>query len=158
MRAAALESARPFKSDKRKRGISLSPHSTQQWEMNARRYDSTPVETKEPGKEWYPAWIPDRARHRPTHVRPARQTQPMHHQSLLTVGGVVKLFSVSDKTIRRRIEAREIPYFLDGSRKKFDPRTLRWWLIKRYPEMGKAAGFWAMWKHKTQVQENKGRE
>jgi len=59
----------------------------------------------------------------------------------LTILQVAALFQVSDKTIRRMVARREIPSILVGGHRRFDPHTLRWWVIKRSPEMGKASGF-----------------
>lgn len=59
--------------------------------------------------------------------------------TMLTIGQVAEIFQVSDKTIRRMINKREIPSILVGSHRRFDPGTLRWWAIKRSPEMGKAS-------------------
>jgi len=61
--------------------------------------------------------------------------------SALTILEVAALFKVSDKTIRRMVTRREIPSILVGGQRRFDPRTLHWWLVKRSPEMGKASGF-----------------
>jgi len=61
--------------------------------------------------------------------------------SALTILEVATLFQVSDKTIRRMVTRREIPSILIGGHRRFDPRTLRWWVTKRSPEMARAAGF-----------------
>jgi excisionase family DNA binding protein len=61
-----------------------------------------------------------------------------HSTSMLFIKQVADMLGVSDKTIRRMIDKRDIPSVLVGGQRKFDPATLRWWYIRRSPEAQKA--------------------
>jgi predicted DNA-binding transcriptional regulator AlpA len=58
----------------------------------------------------------------------------------LTRKELAKLLKLSTKTIKRWMDD-GLPSFPAGKRRKFDPRTVRWWYIRYNPQMARAAGF-----------------
>ena len=58
--------------------------------------------------------------------------------SMLTIVQVAEMLHVSDKTIRRMITKRDIPSILVGGQRRFDPKVLYWWYLKRQPQALKA--------------------
>jgi excisionase family DNA binding protein len=58
--------------------------------------------------------------------------------SMLTVVQVAEMLHVSQQTIRRMIAKRDIPSILVGGQRRFDPKTLYWWYVKKQPQALKA--------------------
>ena len=58
--------------------------------------------------------------------------------SMLTVHQVAEMLHVSDKTIQRLISKRDIPSVLVGGQRRFDPKVLSWWYLKKSPQALKA--------------------
>ena len=61
------------------------------------------------------------------------QSRPM------TAKQVCEMLTVSRTSLQRMVERREIPSFSVGSKRLFDPATLKWWLLKKSPEMSKVS-------------------
>lgn len=57
---------------------------------------------------------------------------------MLSTKDVAEMLKVSDKTIKRLITRREIPSFLVGNQRRFDPKILYWWYLKKQPDALKA--------------------
>ena len=58
---------------------------------------------------------------------------------LLTVDEVAGMLGLSKFTVYRMAQRRQIPCFLLGGTRKFDPSTLIVWLCKKEPQLAVAA-------------------
>jgi len=59
-------------------------------------------------------------------------------ESMLSIQQVSELLGLSERTIHRMVQMREIPSVLISGRRLFDPKVLYWWYTKKYPEALKA--------------------
>jgi len=60
---------------------------------------------------------------------------------LLSVKEVAEIFGTSPDTIYRMARKRQIPSFMVGGSRCFDPSELAYWLIKREPQLAVAARY-----------------
>lgn len=60
---------------------------------------------------------------------------------LLTVEEVAEIFGKSPDTIYRMAQKRQIPSFMFGGSRCFDPSELALWLIKKDPQLAVAARY-----------------
>lgn len=60
------------------------------------------------------------------------------NEGLWDVGDVAAYLNVSRSSVRRRVEASEIPYVRIGNLLRFDPDTIREWVKQQHSE-GKSA-------------------
>lgn len=60
---------------------------------------------------------------------------------LLTVEEVAEMFGKSPYTIYRMAQTRQIPSFMVGGSRCFDPSVLAHWLIKKDPQLAVAARY-----------------
>ena len=58
--------------------------------------------------------------------------------SMLSPAQVRDMLGVSESTLRRLVTKREIPSILIGGQRRFDPKVLSWWYLKKQPDALKA--------------------
>ena len=61
------------------------------------------------------------------------------HRSVLTVNEVAALLRVSKFTVYRMAEKNQIPSMLIGGSRRFNPKSLGYWLRKKDPTLAKAS-------------------
>ena len=61
--------------------------------------------------------------------------------SLLSVDEVAEMFGKSSDTVYRMAQKRQIPSFMFGGSRCFDPSELALWLIKKEPQLAVAARY-----------------
>lgn len=60
-------------------------------------------------------------------------------RGLLSVDEVAELLGMSKFTVYRMAQKRQIPSFIVGGSRRFDPSTLIIWLVKKEPQLAVAA-------------------
>lgn len=54
--------------------------------------------------------------------------------AMLTVDQVAALLKISNQSVRRMVSSRQIPSFRVGGHRRFDPKVLYWWYVKKHPD------------------------
>ena len=58
---------------------------------------------------------------------------------LMTVDEIARLFRISKFTVYRMVRLRQIPSFVVGGSRRFDPKSISYWLRKKDPTLAATA-------------------
>jgi excisionase family DNA binding protein len=63
------------------------------------------------------------------------------YSSLMTVDEVATLLRISKFTVYRMVRLRQIPSFVVGGSRRFDPKSISYWLRKKDPTLANASRY-----------------